>query len=310
MSRTSSREERAAAFVRRMNAERVDIELHDRLSISLPLAWLALQGVLFLAASMICSCCALSSYLWGSESPYLTLPSLGLPAAAVTDARLGTSTPTISPSRLSTATIARARTPVATTGHTGTPVATAIVPTRTASVPPPAGTVVPGAPTPSLSTPSVLEALSPSPISSLTPTSGPSEEPTRSLSLQPTSAFSPSMPTSTPQSVSFSTDLRIAQVVRTSLLSLSDDEEHIVIENGGKDQDMARWMITNDRLDTYRFPEGFVLPAGASVRVWTKSGTDTETDLYWGSEKAVWGGHGGTAYLREPSGTLVALLHW
>jgi hypothetical protein len=295
MSRTSSREERAAAFVRRMNAEQVDIELHDRLSISLPLAWLALQGVLFLAASMICSCCALSSYLWGSESPYLTLHSLGLPAAAGTDAHPGTSTVTIPPSGLSTATIARTRTPVAT----------AIVPTQTTSVPPPAGTVVFGTPTPS-----VREALSPSPVSTLTPPSRPSEEPTRSLSLQPTSAVSPSMPTSTPQSVSFSSDLRIAQVVRTSLLSFSDDGEHIVIENGGKDQDMARWMITNDRLDTYRFPVGFVLPAGASVRVWTKSGTDTETDLYWGSEKAVWADQGGTAYLREPSGTLVALLHW
>jgi hypothetical protein len=119
------------------------------------------------------------------------------------------------------------------------------------------------------------------------------------------------MPTGTPQSVSFSTDLRIAQVVRTSLLSLSDDEEHVVIENGGtQDQDMARWTITNERLDTYRFPVGFVLPAEASVRVWTKSGTDTETDLYWGSEKAVWDGRSGTAYLRDLSGTLVALLHW
>lgn len=298
----SSREERAAAFIRRMNAERVDIELHDRLSVSLPLAWLALQGVLFLAASMICSCCALSSYLWGSESPYLTLPPLGLPAARATDVYPGTSTPTIPPSGLSTATIARTRTP---------PAATAILPTQITSVPPLAGTAVPGTPTPSLPPPSVLEAISPSPISALTPTSRPPEEPTRSLSLQPTSAVSPSIPTGTPQSVSFSTDLRITQVVRTSPLVFSDDEEHIVIENGGaKDQDMARWMITNDRLDTYRFPAGFVLPAGASVRVWTKSGTDTETDLYWGSEKEVWGGQGGTAYLRDRSGTLMALLHW
>jgi hypothetical protein len=111
--------------------------------------------------------------------------------------------------------------------------------------------------------------------------------------------------------VSFSTDLRIAHVERTSFLSFSEDEEHIVIENGGdKDQDMTRWTVTNDRLDTYRFPDGFVILAGTSVRVWTKRGTDTETDLYWGNEKEVWSDNSGTAYLRNPSGTLMALLHW
>jgi hypothetical protein len=139
----------------------------------------------------------------------------------------------------------------------------------------------------------------------------PSALPTPSPSLQPTSPFSPSVPTDTPQSLSFSTDLRIAHVERTSFLPFSEDEEHIVIENGGdKDQDMTRWTITNDRLDTYRFPADFVIRAGTSVRVWTESGTDTETDLYWGNEKEVWSGNSGTAYLRNPSGTLVALFHW
>ena len=290
-----SREERAAAFVRRMNAERVEIKLHNRLALSLPLAWLLLQAILFLAASMICSCCALSSYLWGSESPYLTLPPFGQFAATATAARADTPTRTISPSGLATATTVHTRTLVATAVYTDAP-------TQTTAASLPVETVGPGTPTPSLPPPSVLE---------LTPTLGPPGPPTRSPSPQPTSSFSPSVPTGTPQSLSFSTDLRIAHVERTSFLSFSEDEEHIVIENGGdKDQDMTQWTITNDRLDTYRFPAGFVIRAGASVRVWTKSGTDTETDLYWGNEKEVWSGNSGTAYLRNPSGMLMALLHW
>jgi hypothetical protein len=289
-----SREERAAAFVRRMNAERAEIKLHNRLMLSLPLAWLVLQAVLFLAASMICSCCALSSYLWGRESPYLTLPSLGQLAVTATAARAGTPTRTIFPSGLATATTVHTRTPAAVGVYTDAPTATMIASTRTSAAPFPVETVMPGTPTPSL----------------LTPTSGASA-PTRSPSPQPTPPISPSVPTGTPQSLSFSTDLRIAHVERSSFLSFSEDGEYIVIENtGDTDQDMTRWTITNDRLDTYRFPAGYAIRARASVRVWTKSGTDTETDLYWGNEKEVWNSSSGTAYLRNPSGTLMALLHW
>ena len=54
----------------------------------------------------------------------------------------------------------------------------------------------------------------------------------------------------------------------------------------------------------YTFPV-FTLNAGASVQVWTGSGTNTSTDLYWGSGNAVWNNTGDTATLKDDTGTLV-----
>ena len=36
-----------------------------------------------------------------------------------------------------------------------------------------------------------------------------------------------------------------------------------------------------------------------------KSGTDTVTDLYWGSGSAIWNNAGDTAWLRDEQGSLV-----
>jgi hypothetical protein len=89
------------------------------------------------------------------------------------------------------------------------------------------------------------------------------------------------------------------------------DEEYVVIENRGTgDQDMAGWTLNNDELSTYRFPDGFSLRGGASVRVWTKSGKDTDVALYWGNDEGVWDNESGVAYLRDRSGTLIDVLDW
>ena len=68
---------------------------------------------------------------------------------------------------------------------------------------------------------------------------------------------------------------------------------------------MTDWTINNNKLVTYRFPDGFVLPSGSSVRVWTKHGTDTNVELYWRSEEEIWGDDDGVAYLRDHTETLI-----
>ena len=66
---------------------------------------------------------------------------------------------------------------------------------------------------------------------------------------------------------------------------------------------MSEWRKTSHR---YNFPSGFLLDAGADVRVLTGCGTDTTTSLYWCSGGAVWNNSGDTAFLLDPSGNIHA----
>lgn len=61
----------------------------------------------------------------------------------------------------------------------------------------------------------------------------------------------------------------------------------------------------------YTFPDGFVLGEGASVRVFTGCGSNSETNLYWcNARSAVWNNSGDTAFLLDPNGNLVDQLSY
>lgn len=82
--------------------------------------------------------------------------------------------------------------------------------------------------------------------------------------------------------------------------------EYVRIENqGGRAQTMTSWTLRDVANHIFTFPS-FTLAAGGTVRVWTKSGTNTTTDLYWGSGAAIWNNTGDTAYLRDGSGALIS----
>ena len=82
--------------------------------------------------------------------------------------------------------------------------------------------------------------------------------------------------------------------------------EYVRIENKGKSEiEMSGWTLSDEEdKHTFLFPP-FTLKAGAAVQVWTKSGTNTETDLYWGWGSPVWDDDEDTAYLRDATGTQV-----
>ncbi len=87
--------------------------------------------------------------------------------------------------------------------------------------------------------------------------------------------------------------------------------EYVLIENAaGNSQDMTGWTLEDFGGHTYSFPDGFILPGGASINVWTRDGTDTSTDLFWGRNSAVWGNEGDTAYLRDSEGTEIDSFSW
>lgn len=83
------------------------------------------------------------------------------------------------------------------------------------------------------------------------------------------------------------------------------DDEYVTLRNGGdRDVDMDGYTLEDDDSHVYTF-EDFTLDAGASVTVYTGSGTDTDSELFWGLDSPVWNNGGDTVYVRDTSGGVV-----
>jgi hypothetical protein len=82
-------------------------------------------------------------------------------------------------------------------------------------------------------------------------------------------------------------------------------DEYIEIKNTGSSVDMKDWWIKEDRYgNRYDFPD-FTLGKGDSVRVWTKIGTDNDTNLYMDRTTEFWHNSHDTALLRDDEGEIV-----
>lgn len=95
--------------------------------------------------------------------------------------------------------------------------------------------------------------------------------------------------------------------VYVSGLNLQD--EWIQISNTGPSPvSLDGWKIEDEgSKHTYTFPS-YTLNAGSTVTVYTGEGTNTATELYWGSKSTIWNNDGDTAYLYDDSGKLVSKL--
>lgn len=81
--------------------------------------------------------------------------------------------------------------------------------------------------------------------------------------------------------------------------------EYVHIQNHDPvSAELTGWTLSDAAYHTYRFPS-FVLNPRAFVRVWTKQGINTVTDLYWGRRAAIWNNLGDKAFLRDSRGLLV-----
>jgi len=82
--------------------------------------------------------------------------------------------------------------------------------------------------------------------------------------------------------------------------------EYVLIENDRTGSaDLDRWTLQDAAQHTYRFA-ALTLAPGATVKVWTGTGTDDAENLHWGRHQAVWNNTGDIAILRDAGGTEVS----
>ncbi len=81
------------------------------------------------------------------------------------------------------------------------------------------------------------------------------------------------------------------------------DAEWVLIRNPASSTlAMKGWTLRDAADHVFTFPQ-FTLAAGHSVKVHTGSGSDSSTDLYWGSGSYIWNNDGDTATLKKSGGT-------
>lgn len=84
------------------------------------------------------------------------------------------------------------------------------------------------------------------------------------------------------------------------------NDEYVTLENVGSEAvNMDGWTMSDSADHTYYFPSGFTLDAGDRVTIYTGSGSDSSSELYWGSDSAVWNNVGDTVYVETLSGETV-----
>jgi hypothetical protein len=100
----------------------------------------------------------------------------------------------------------------------------------------------------------------------------------------------------------------VANAVRITGLHFAGKDEYVEITNHGpSDQSLTGWALYSDgQKNPFRFPEGYVLPAGAYVRVHSgPEATDNPpTDLKW-SGAYYWNDKGDEATLYDAEGRLI-----
>lgn len=82
--------------------------------------------------------------------------------------------------------------------------------------------------------------------------------------------------------------------------------EYVVFQNAGDASlDLTGWRVEDEAEHAYNFPGGFSLDSGQEVTLYSGTGEDTDTELYWGSEQAIWNNGGDTVFVYDDSGEVV-----
>lgn len=71
----------------------------------------------------------------------------------------------------------------------------------------------------------------------------------------------------------------------------------------GSSHDMSAYRLRNNAGDEFTFPAGFRIEAGRNVRIFSGTGADTPTELYWGRAAPAWANRGDCVRVMYPGGT-------
>ncbi|WP_415380531.1 lamin tail domain-containing protein [Halosimplex sp. TS25] len=81
------------------------------------------------------------------------------------------------------------------------------------------------------------------------------------------------------------------------------NDEYVVFRNTGTEPlDLSGWTVADAADHTCTFPDGFTLDSDATVTLHTGSGSDSDTDLYWGSGSPIWNNGGDTVIVTNRAG--------
>jgi len=85
-----------------------------------------------------------------------------------------------------------------------------------------------------------------------------------------------------------------------------ESPEWVEIKNSGDAANLTGWTLEDPKNHKYTFPN-FIFHSNSSVKIHTGSGTNNQTDLYWGysDNASVWNTEGDNATLRNEKGDIV-----
>jgi|GEM_PF-1361797 len=82
--------------------------------------------------------------------------------------------------------------------------------------------------------------------------------------------------------------------------------EWVEVSNSGLAlADFSGWTLSDESGKKYFFPKSFTLSPASSVKVFSGSGANSASHLYWGRNSAVWNNDGDTATLADAEGKII-----
>ncbi len=84
----------------------------------------------------------------------------------------------------------------------------------------------------------------------------------------------------------------------------NNNDEYIILKNSCLDINMQEWQIKDEARHVYTF-EDFISKQNQEFTFYTGKGIDTETDLFWNQNCAIWNNDHDTFYLYDNLGNLI-----
>jgi hypothetical protein len=86
-----------------------------------------------------------------------------------------------------------------------------------------------------------------------------------------------------------------------------DGEYVLIVNTSNLPMLLTGWSLSDgEERHTFTFPS-FTLSPGGEVKVWTGTGVNDETNLYWGSRTAIWNNDGDTGTLKDAAGMTISV---